>query len=366
MLSWLKTTMLAAAFGRWRRMQSLESGYSILLPTPMDMPFLLRFALEGLQGIDTRNCRQILVVPDGWGDDDGASLRTVIAEYKDPRLELVQLRWRDYAFIRRTKPPGGAITHWMMVVNGTHRVRCEYAFLHDADAFFLEAGGLERQFKECLDREMYSLGVTARWDPFFERLGYQIPGTWELMYSTRWARSRPPYALKGRRLQTPHGLAEFDSMLYPQYLDYPTGKIGVMQEPPRFVHFNGTIFTYRMFRDRKGQSVVDELFRILLLAIFEDLVPSADGKRVVPTVNELIRGLTADSTAIQYSGESVARNYAEFRSMMELLCQSPIFSGNRAKRIRELLAPFDATFVGNTLQSELKKENRMRVHGLGA
>ncbi len=180
MLSGLKTLMLATAFGRWHKMPRLAKGYTILLPSPMDMPFLLRFALEGLQYLDTSNCHQILVVPDGWGDDDGASLRAVIAEYKDPRLELVQLRWRDYAFIRRTKPPGGAITHWMMVVNGTHRVRCEHVFLHDADAFFLEEGGLERQYRECVARGMHSLGVTARWDPFFERLGYQIPGTWEV------------------------------------------------------------------------------------------------------------------------------------------------------------------------------------------
>jgi hypothetical protein len=365
MLSGLKTALLAAAFGRWGAAPRLESGYTIVLPSPMDMPFLLRFALEGIHRLDTRNCRQILVVPDGWGDDDGASLRAVMKEYKDPRLELVQLRWRDYAFIRRTRPPGGAITHWMMVVNGTKRVRCEHAFLHDADAFFLEAGGLERQYRECRERDMYSLGVTARWDPFFEKLGYQIPGTWELMYSTRWAKSRPPYLLKGRRMQTPHGQAEFDSMLYPQYMDYPSGKVGVMREPPRFVHFNGTIFTYRMFRDRGGKPVVDELFRILLLAIFEDLCPAADGKRVVPTVEELVAGLEGGDHQVRYDERSES-HYPEFRRELDDLLDSPLFAGERGERIRELIEPFERRFGEATGTARGSPEKRMRSHGLAS
>ena len=33
---------------------------------------------------------------------------------------------------------------------------------------------------------MATLGVTGRLDPFFKAVGYEIPGTWELMFSTRW------------------------------------------------------------------------------------------------------------------------------------------------------------------------------------
>ena len=41
-------------------------------------------------------------------------------------------------------------------------------------------------------------------------------------------------------------------------MDYPTGKVGVMDPPPRFVHFNGTIVAYRLFRDAGGKQVIDE------------------------------------------------------------------------------------------------------------
>jgi hypothetical protein len=332
-------------FGRWRRPCPFEEGYTILLPSPMDMPFLLRFALEGLVRMDTTHCRQVLVVPDGWGDDRGAALRGVVEEFADPRVAMVDLRRIDVAMIRRMRPPGSAATHWMMVVNGTTFARCGHAFLHDADAFFLDNDGLERQYRECVDRGMHTLGVTARWDPEFVAKGYAIPGTWELMYSTRWARARSPFELKGRLWPTPDGPMLFDSMLYRQYLDFPSGKVGVMEHPPRFVHFNGTIFSYRTFRDRGGAAVVDELFRILLLAILEDLVPDASGRRVVPTVDELAAGLDDPGAPVTYGTATATQEYPIFRAMIDELREAPIMRGERSSRIVELLRPFDAHFA---------------------
>lgn len=360
----LKHLALAALFGRWRRPCPYQPGYTVLLPSPMDMPFLLRYALEGLARLDLPNCQQILVVPDGWGDDRGAALRAVLAQFDDPRIEMVDLRPVDYAVIRSMRPPGCASTHWMMVVNGTTFARCEYAFLHDADAFFLEADGLERQFRECHERGLSTLGVTARWDPFFQEVGYQIPGTWELMFSTRWARAQGPYKLRGQSWPTPRGPHDFDSMLYRQYSDYSLGTVGVMEVPPRFVHFNGTIFTYRLFRDAAGRPVVDELYRVLLLALLEDLIPSADGTRIVPTVAELAQGLVDPSAPVTYESEVAAREYPIFRAMIEAMCTSPIFQGERAARIAALILPFDEHHArrgaaeGGSLVGH-------RTHGLG-
>lgn len=371
MIRSLKQLALQSLFARWRRPCPFEEGYTILLPSPMDMPFLLKYALEGLRGLDTTHCRQVLVVPDGWGYDRGAALARVVEACGDPRIEMVALRPRDYFIIRRTRPPGGADTHWLQVVNGTAFTRCEYAFLHDADAFFLEADGLERQFLECRDRGMFTLGVTPRWDPYFAGIDYAIPGTWELMYSTRWARSRPPAALKGGMRSTPDGLQEFDSMLHAQFLDYPSGRVGVMASPPRFVHFNGTIFTYRAFRNRAGRTVSDDLFRILLLAVLEDLIPDRDCGSIVPPVEELSRGLSDPRAPVTYLSESAAREYPKFRSMVDAMCEAPIFTGDRADRIRHLLRPFDEHFEGVAAvrgrdhAPARATEVRMRRHGLG-
>ena len=40
---------------------------------------------------------------------------------------------------------------------GIDATRCEYAFLHDADAFFVDVDGLEQQYCKCRDRAMDTL-----------------------------------------------------------------------------------------------------------------------------------------------------------------------------------------------------------------
>jgi hypothetical protein len=204
----LKQLTLKILFSRWKRRSSVEDGYTILLPSPMDMPFLLRYALEGLAQIDTSHCKQILVIPDGWGDDQGRGLRRVVESAGDPRVELVELRPVAQLFIHRLKKSvlGAAnSSHWAMIVEGIDHARCSHSFLHDADAFIIDADGLERQYRECRERGMDTLGVQARWDPLFKELGYTIPGTWELMFSNSWAKRRDPTSLKGRRRSSPHG-----------------------------------------------------------------------------------------------------------------------------------------------------------------
>jgi hypothetical protein len=367
-----KGLLMKAFYSRWRKSSPFEEGYTVVLPSPMDMPFLLRYALEGLSRVNTENCKQILVVPDGWGDDHGKALARVIAAFDDPRIELVAIRPIDAGILRLMGRTNGAGTHWMAAINGTTQARCAHVFLHDSDAFFLEGDGLERHYRECRDREMYTLGVTARWDPIFTEIGYAIPGTWELMYSNRWARSHSPYTLKGGRRPTPHGMGEFDSMLYAQYLDYPSGKIGVMADPLHLVHFNGTIVTYRAFRDR-GAPVIDELFRLLLLSLLEEQWPAQDGSRVVPSVDELARGLDDPTAPVTYHSEGAASEYPTFRRMLGELCEAPIFQGARADRIRERIRPFDAHFGTRTADAgaeaasdpALRPPMGVRANGLG-
>ena len=362
-----KDLVLDLLFSRWRRPRGSGPGYTILLPSPADMPFLLRYSLEGLARIDTAHCPRIVVVPDGCGVDGGEALRRVAAEAGDPRVEVVGLRPLSDLVVHRMGRSGGAIanwTHWAAIVEGVDAARTDHLFLHDADAFFLEEDGLERHYRACLDRGMVTLGVTARLDPFFEESGFPIPGTWELMFSAAWARSRRPIDLKGRWRETPRGPHLFDTMLYPQFLDAPTGRVGVLDPPPRLLHFSGAITTYRAFRDRAGARVVDEFFRVLLLAMLEDLLPSPDGARTLPTVAELARGLDDPTAPVGYDSEGALEEYPVFRRMVADLCDSPIFLGGRGDRIRDLIRPFDDHFEGRALAGG-RAPRGVRIHGLG-
>lgn len=345
----LRAMPLRVAFASWPAeatpVDRLEPGYTILLPSPMDMPFLLRFAMEGLRSLDLTHCREIIVVPDAWGTDGGRALMEVADQFSDLPVRCLSLKPRDYRWVRRLKPRGGSATHWLAVVNGTGVVRTTHCLLHDADAFFLDAGGLERQYAETIGRGMHALGVDARWDPFFVEAGMSIPGTWELMYATAWARSRGPVALKGRWALTDRGPFVFDTMLQPQYEDYGTGRIGVMGTPPRFVHFNGTIVSYRAYRDRGGAGVSDDLFRVLLLALLEDAVAVSAEHRVALPLAELAQGLTDASAPVRYTEAIQRRGYAEFRHMLQELMDSPLFAGARAARVATAVAPWDAHFA---------------------
>ena len=196
---------------------------------------------------------------------------------------------------------------------------------------------------------MDTLGVTARNDASYQQVGYdQISGTWELMYSVDWALRHGPYAFKGGRWMTPLGRFEFDSMLLPQFLDYPSGKIGIMESPPEFVHFFGVIGAYRAYRERlrrpTGRPIVDQRLRLVLLALLEDLIPDASGCRALPKVEELARGLTDPTAPVTYATVEAAHEYPSFRERIDVLCQSSIFQGARADQIRQQLRPFDEYF----------------------
>lgn len=367
-----KDLLLRVLFGRWGRVGAGGEGYSVVLAMPMDMPFLLRFALEGLATLDTTHCRQILVIPDGWGPDGGEGLRREVEASTDPRVEVVELGPLVRSFIHRMgKGVGTAANtcHWAMIVRGIAASRSDHVFLHDADAFFVDPDAIERQYHECVDRGLYTLGVTARWDTFFTEVGYAIPATWELMISRKWALVHNPVDFKGRWRDTPRGRHEFDNALYPQYLDYPSGKLGLIEPPPRIVHFNGAVTTYRIFRYDPRRPVVDELFRLLLLAILEELIPSRRGEPpALPRVEELARGLDDPSAPVSYASEAAAREYPAFRAQIAEMCEAPIFRGARAEAIGRLIEPFDRHFErrgAGVLPDGPEPAFQPRRHGLG-
>ncbi len=358
-----KGLALKALYGRWSGAAPTEPGYSFLLPFPGDMPFLLQYGLEGLRHLDLTHCRQVLVVADGAGGDRSI-FEAMIRAAEDPRIELVEPSRVDRWVVSKLRNVGSSL-HWLAIVRGTAAARAGAIFLHDSDSFFLESGGLERQYREFEERGMYTLGVTARLDAIFGRAGFAMPGTWEMMYSTAWARRHSPMLHKGRSMPTAEGPHVFDTMLYPQYLDAGSGKVGVMADPPRFVHFNGTIVTYRAFREHGSAGVVDELFRLLLLSILAELIPPPDGRNVVPTVAELARGLVDPGAPVTYGSKVAIQEYPIFRAMIRDLCRAPIMEGDRARRIEGLMKPFDAHFADRPADPTLGSLAGHRIAALG-
>lgn len=332
-------------YGHWPERPRLEDGYTILLPIPADMPFLLRFALEGLRHLQTPNCKQIVVISDGSASD--RSLRTIVAENGDERVQNAPLSPMDKILMNLPRCDGSAnYRYFTMVLRGVLAATTDAVYLHDADAFWLEEGGVESQYREFRERGMYTLGVTSRSDTIFKERALDIPGTWELMFSGSWVRRRRPAEIKGDWYPCPDGEWRwFDNLLFGQYVDYASGRIGVMANPPRFVHFYATITEYRTWqRAGRSQATEDKLFSLLLLSVLAEAIPGARRDIPLPRPHELARGLRDPSATITYLGHSAAKRYAGFRRGIEDLCSCPVFANDAAQRIRDSVAPFDEHF----------------------
>jgi hypothetical protein len=337
----LKNTL----YGRWPRRDHLEDGYTVLLPIPADMPFLLRFALEGLRHLQMPNCREIVVISDGSASD--RAIRTIVAENGDKRLRCAPLTPLDRLLVNLPRGDGSAnFRYFTMVLRGVSAAATDALYLHDADAFWLEEGGVETQYRAFRERDMYTLGVTSRTESIFKERGFEIPGTWELMFSNAWVRRWSPVDIKGGWHRLPDGQwGWFDNLLFVQYLDYPSGKIGVMASPPSFIHFFATITEYRTWLGGgRAHGTEDKLFSLLLLSLLAEAVPGARRDTPLPRPDELARGLRDPSAKITYFASTAPKRYAAFRRGIEALCSSPAFTNDVAQRIRDAIVPFDEHF----------------------
>jgi hypothetical protein len=290
------------------------------------------------------NCKGIMVISDGAASDQ--ALRAIVAGNGDGRVRYVPLTRIDRILTNLPRSDGSAnYRHFTQILRGVLASTTEAIYLHDADAFWLEEGGVESQYREFRERGMYTLGVTSRIDPMFKERGLDIPGTWELMFSNSWARKRRPVDMKGGWYPVPNDEWRwFDTLLYGQFMDYASGKVGVMANPPKLVHFYATITEYRSWQRAAGSQATDKLFSLLLLSVLAEALPSAQRDLPLPRPHELERGLRDAQAEVSYLGPSAADKYANFRRRIDALCSSPVFGNDVALRIRDLVAPFDEHF----------------------
>lgn len=356
MKSYIKRALLSAFYPAWRSTKRNFDGYSIVVPAPMDMPFLTYWSLRGLNQMDLSNCHEILVVPDGCGKDEGRSLMEAIKLSGVDRVRLLPVTNRNRAVISLFGDSG--IAHWMTIVEAINHSETEWLFLHDADAFFTEKSLLEDNYAVCKASSMKCLGVTARWDPLFTSADMYLPGTWELFFSRDWARTWSPISHKAGNRYIDGASAFFDTMLYPMYRDYGCNGIGIRRNES-FMHLSGTVVTYRRWLDYINQSVGDELYRLLFLCLLRELSPDIESECRLPKIVDLYNGLNDSNCRVHYRFPDAAINYQEFNKFIRAVLNLDLFSPYSA-RAAMLLKPFDDALL--TDDSDKKK----MFHGVRA
>jgi hypothetical protein len=355
----VKRLLLSLIHPSWGARKPVADGYTFVIPAPMDMPFLTYLALEGLRALDLTHCREVLVVPDGCATDGGRALAEAIRASGFPGVKLLGVPRRNRLTLSLFGH--GGIAHWMTIVGALREAGTDLIYLHDSDAFFTGKDLVESNYRMCRDQQLVSLGVTTRWDPKFQELQIEIPGTWELMFSAAWARKWTPVDHKAGQHDTPIGPVFFDTMLYPQYRDYGSGLIRVV-DSDAFVHLSGTVVTYRKFLDFAERNVGDELFRLLFLSLLNELSPQIESECKLPSVEELALGLRDPTRRVHYCFPDAVRNYKDFSATIVKLVATPLFAPHE-QEIARLLAPFDRQLSKQEDVAETAQP-RIRSHGL--
>jgi hypothetical protein len=339
---YLRNSALTMLYPRWNAHPVTEEGYTILVPIPMDMPFLLRYALQGLHGQHMEHCKEILVIPDASYPPGQEALKHVIIDSDLPDIRLLPIKKRTLFTLKLLG--GRGIRHWIQILEGVREARTDYIFLHDADAFLIREDLIESRYLTCKEKQLYSLGVTPRWDDVFTVNNLYLPATWELMFSKKWMCQRRPVLHKATRRNARIGRAFFDTMIYPQYRDIRSGKVLVEEEEESFVHFNSVIVNYRQYSAcrKMEKPFLDEWFSILFLSLLQELTSEAeDPNHALPSIEELTKGLMDNNQPVHYGSQLAADNWPQFTKMLDQLGKTLSFTDENSFRLKELVAPFE-------------------------
>lgn len=327
-----------AAFARWpARPSETGVGYTLLLPVPADLPVFLRFALANAAAQDSTGRVETLVIPDMPSDAFRREFEAAVREIpvEGARLVTPGLRARLMQRAARNQP---SANHFIQLHAGIAAARGRHVLFHDSDLFIEDPGFMAEHHRRA--QGLGCLGVSPVWDDWLREQGHgHVVATWELMVDEAWVRSFAPWEHRPREEWLDGQRHVFDTMLWTQART-PPERCGLHEGATRgFEHFNWVIGWYRMFQNAGGAPFEDDRFLILLIRLLSDAFGADAGD--APPAAELSRGLTDADARVTYRDPKTHANYAEFRRKVERILAAPVV-GDRAGRVREGLAPFDA------------------------
>src|SRR4051794_251227 len=265
----IKAALWRRAFAHWAGTRAPKTeGYTLLLPVPADLPVFLRLALAGAASQDAQERVETLVVPDAPSREFRAELEAALGSVDVPDARLVEPR-RAAQVMRRAAGNAISSNHFIQLQAGLDSARATHALLHDADLFIRDAGFLDRHYRRALDGGFACLGVAPAWDDWLREHGHgHVAATWELMVTTEWAYSFPPWQHRPRADSLTGERHVFDTMLYTQALTAPE-RCGLHDPGDAFVHFNWVIGVYRNFERASGPFEDDRFLLVLIRFLSE-------------------------------------------------------------------------------------------------
>jgi hypothetical protein len=331
-------------YERWPKGLERTDGYSILIPTPGDLPVFAHLALAGLAHQDATDRHEIIVIPDQMTPEFGATVERASELFAPGTVRVAPIGRKGQALQRLSGEP--YLNHFLQVFRGVEAARASHVVLHDVDLFINKPEFFRERYHECRNARLACLGVELAHDvDWYERHGVgPVLTTWELMFEVEWVRTFPPWQVHGHENSINGGTHVFDTMDYPQ-VRTPAERRRLREAPDEYVHFRWVITVFRHFQRASGQPYEDHRFRLLLIRILVDAFGGFHGRQLLPSVNELARGITDAGASVTYQSSEIEVRYASFRDMLRHLTDGPLIAAEGVEGIERALAPFDAAFA---------------------
>jgi hypothetical protein len=340
----LRNNLIKIVYKKWhKKITTLLDGYTILLPTPHDLPIFLKLALEIIKKQDLTHMREILIIPDWPSKKFSRYYETLAAKHPTLPLRLINLTTADQLAWILTK----SITtrHFTQLIRGIDETTTKYAILHDSDLFLPPGNFLETQYKTCSERNLSVYGVEPRLSMIREDRNTFV-ATWEMTFSIQWAKSFSPAMHKGQISIIKGRRQEFDTTLLPQYLT-DSNLIDYNANNHIFYHFRYVIATYRNMTNNKPLKINYGLKLFLirtLIDIFEDYDWKYDH---IPEHQEFIDGKYGLSELLSHQDGNRLLN--RFKNEFEGIIYANIFNAEQnnilKQRLESLLQSLQATQI---------------------
>ena len=323
----------------WPRRRDQVPGYTVLVPVPGDLPVFLDLALAVCATQQAEHRTRTLVLPDVVTPAVRERVARAQPQWRGP-LELLPLAALDRAVLPRLGDPGR--NHGAQLIRGTAAARSTHVVLHDADLFLLDPRVHDDLYERAARDDLEVLGVSPSWDPWYAARGLHLAATWEQCARVDWLRSFAPHRHIGHDAVVDGERHTFDTTFWPQTHTAPARIAVQAGAEERIVHFNYVISTYRRFQRSSG-AFHDDSFRLLLIRLIVDLFSRGEEEYGLPGLDELARGLGAESTPagrVVYRGED-GDGYRSMRAKLGAMVEGPWSSAEDATRALALLEPFD-------------------------
>ena len=318
-----------------------KPGFTLLLPVPGDLPVFLKIALEVCNAQNNGHLIETLVIPDNTTHRFAELFQAWSSSYQASPLKLIRFQPVEQWVAKQQNNPG--TNHWLQLVRGVEAAQTTHALLHDADLFITNRDFMKTHYELCTQENLACLGVSPVWDKWYQSQGINhLAATWEMMFEIGWLRSFQPWQHRGHDNYLFGEKHTFDTTLWPQCHTSPE-KIGQHQENLGFVHFNYVISTYRWFQRSQGR-FEDVNCRILLIRLLIDAYDRSDWPYGVPSLDELVKGLSNPDSRVTYTKPETRQKYREFRSKFQALLDSDLLRDDQLEILSNGIQPFDRAF----------------------